>query len=63
MRIVELQIDDSMLSGFDATALVESPAIEQDFVAFNKQQFADTFNDYPQAAVELFFSCKIKIMN
>ena len=52
MRIVELQIDDSMLSGFDATALVESPAIEQDFVAFNKQQFADTFNDYPQAAVD-----------
>ena len=53
MKIVELKIDDSSLSGFDATALVESPAIEQDFIAFNKVSMADmTWNDYPQAAVD-----------
>jgi hypothetical protein len=53
MKIVELKIDDSMLSGFEATALVESPAIEQDFIAFNKVNMADmTYNDYPQAAVD-----------
>jgi len=53
MKIVELQIDDSSLSGFDATALVENPAIEQDFIAFNKVKMADlTHNDYPQAAVD-----------
>lgn len=53
MKIVELQIDDSSLSGFDATALVENPAIEQDFIAFNKVKMAElTHNDYPQAAVD-----------
>jgi hypothetical protein len=53
MKIVELQIDNSSLSGFDATALVENPAIEQDFIAFNKVKMADlTHNDYPQAAVD-----------
>jgi hypothetical protein len=53
MKIVELKIDDSMLSGFEAIALVESPAIEQDFIAFNKVNMADmTYNDYPQAAVD-----------
>ena len=53
MKIVELQIDESSLSGFDATALVENPAIEQDFIAFNKVKMADlTHNDYPQSAVD-----------
>jgi len=53
MKIVELKIDDSIISGFDATALVESPAIEQDFIAFNKVNMAEmTYNDYPQAAVD-----------
>jgi hypothetical protein len=53
MKIVELKIDDSSLSGFDATALVENPAIEQDFIAFNKVKMAElTHNDYPQAAVD-----------
>jgi len=52
MKIVELQIDDSSLSGFDATALVENPAIEQDFIAFNKVKMAEmTHNDYPESAV------------
>jgi len=53
MKIVELKIDDSILSGIDAVALVESPAIEQDFLAFNKVSMAEmTWNDYPQAAVD-----------
>ena len=53
MRIVELKIDDSIISGFDATALVESPAIEENFIAFNKVSMAEmTYNDYPQAAVD-----------
>jgi len=52
MKIVELQIDESSLSGFEATAFVENPAIEQDFIAFNKVNMAEmTYNDYPQAAV------------
>jgi len=53
MKIVELKINDSQLSGFEATALVENPAIEMDFVAFNKVKMADmTYNDYPQGAVD-----------
>ena len=53
MKIVELKIDDSIISGFDATALVESPAIEENFIAFNKVSMAEmTYNDYPQAAID-----------
>jgi hypothetical protein len=53
MKIVELKIDDNSFSGVDAVALVESPAIETDFVAFSKVKMADmTYNDYPQAAVD-----------
>ena len=53
MKIVELQIDESSLSGFEATAFVENPAIEQDFITFNKVSMAEmTHNDYPQAAVD-----------
>ena len=53
MKIVKLDIDEnSILAGIDAVALVEQPAIEEDFMYFNKQEFADTFNDYPQAAVD-----------
>jgi hypothetical protein len=52
MKIVELQIDESSLSGFEATAFVENPAIEQDFIAFNKVKMAEmTHNDYPEGAV------------
>ena len=53
MKIVKLDInEDSFLSGLDAVALVEYPAIEEDFFMFSKQNFEDTFNDYPKAAVE-----------
>lgn len=53
MKIVELKINDSILAGVDAVALVESPAIEENFIAFNKVNMAEmTYNDYPQAAVD-----------
>lgn len=42
MKIVELLIDElDKLSGFDAVALVESPAIESDFYAFKNQDLED----------------------
>ena len=53
MKIVKLDIDEnSVLSGIDAVALVEQPAIEEDFMYFSKQDFAETYTDYPQAAVD-----------
>jgi len=53
MKIVKLDItEDSLLAGIDAVALVEKPAIEEDFFAFAAEQFAETYSDYPEAAVE-----------
>ena len=53
MKIVKLLLDeDSLLGGIDAVALVEHPAIEEDFMMFAKQTFEETYNDYPQKAVE-----------
>lgn len=53
MKIVQLDIDEnSFLSGIDAMALVEAPAIEEGFYYFAKEKFEDTYNDYPEAAVE-----------
>jgi len=53
MKIVKLDIDEnSILAGVDAVALVEQPAIEEDFMYFNKQVFVDTYNDYPQGAID-----------
>jgi len=53
MKIVRLEIeDDSILSGIDAVALVEKPAIEETFFAFSAEKFAETYSDYPEAAVE-----------
>jgi len=53
MKIVKLDIDEnSVLAGIDAVALVEQPAIEEDFMYFSKQDFAETYTNYPQAAVE-----------
>jgi hypothetical protein len=50
MKIIKLDVrEDSELEGVDAVALVENPAIEIDFMAFNKHEFA-SFNDYPQQA-------------
>ena len=43
MRIVELLIDKiEEFTGFDAVALVEEPAIEADFMAFNNKEVLDT---------------------
>ncbi len=43
MRIIELLIDKlEDFSGFDAVALVEEPAIELDFFAFNNKEVLDT---------------------
>ena len=53
MKIVKLDINpDIDLSGVDAVALVESPAIEEDFMYFSKEEFAETYTDYPQGAVD-----------
>jgi len=56
MKIVKLDIDEnSILAGIDAVALVEQPAIEEDFMYFNrikKDEYAETYNDYPESAVE-----------
>ena len=49
-KIVKLDIEDGLLDGVDAIAFVENPAIEIDFLAFNKEEF-ETFNDYPKKAV------------
>ena len=50
MKIVQLTLDEgALLSGIDAIALVEEPAIEEDFYAFSKQSF-QSYDDYPQAA-------------
>ena len=43
MKIVKLDIDEnSILAGIDAVALVEQPAIEEDFIYFSKhtEEFA-----------------------
>lgn len=53
MKIVRLDIDeDSILSGIDAMALVEAPAIQEDFYYFARERFEETYSDYPEAAVE-----------
>ena len=53
MKIVKLDIDEnSILAGIDAVALVEQPAIEEDFYYFSKQEFAETYTNYPEGAVE-----------
>lgn len=56
-RIVALEIDEfDEHSGLDGIALVESPAIEEDFYFFSNQKF-ETYNDYPQAASDN--ACKV----
>ena len=51
MKVIKLDIDeDNIFEGIDAVALVAEPAIELDFQFFSKQNFAETYKDYPQAA-------------
>lgn len=48
MKIYELVLDEET-DGVHMIALVDEPAIKRNFLAF-KDEFEDTFNDYPQAA-------------
>jgi hypothetical protein len=51
-RIIALEIEDfDIESGVDGIALVESPAIEEDFYLFSKQDF-QSYTDYPKQAQE-----------
>ena len=53
MKIIRLEIDEnSILAGIDAMALVEAPAIQEDFYYFASEKFAETYSDYPEAVVE-----------
>ena len=53
MKVIKLDIDeDNIFEGIDAIALVAEPAIELDFQFFNKQQFAETYNDFPKSAIK-----------
>jgi len=53
LRVIDLDIDGSLSAdtGVFEVALVEFPAIEQNFIYFNKQKF-ETYNDYPQEATD-----------
>lgn len=52
-KIIELKLDDdALISGIEAIAMVEQPAIEVDFHYFSKQYFEETYNDYPKKAIE-----------
>ena len=48
--LLELIIDENDESGVDYIALVDSPAILSNWQAFQKHQFEETFNDYPDSA-------------
>ena len=53
MKIIKLELlEDSILAGLDAMALVEKPATEEGFFAFSAEKFAETYSDYPEAAIE-----------
>ena len=50
IRIIDLDIEGTITGDTKVTeiALVEMPAIEQNFIYFTKQQFVDSITDYPQ---------------
>ena len=50
MELLELIIDEENESGVSFISLVDQPAIESLWMKFKKQQFEDTFNDYPESA-------------
>ena len=50
MKIIKLDLnEEAIFAGIDAIALVEEPAIEEDFYSFTKHNF-QSYDDYPQAA-------------
>jgi hypothetical protein len=50
IKIIDLDIEGTITGDTKVTeiALVEMPAIEQNFIYFTKEQFVDTIKDYPQ---------------
>jgi hypothetical protein len=46
MRTVELKINDAELAGWGGVALVEMPAIEENFMAFGKQDKPEITDEY-----------------
>jgi len=51
LRVIDLDIEGTLTGDTRVAeiAMVEMPAIEQDFIYFEKQEF-ESYNDYPQAA-------------
>lgn len=50
LPIYKLSIDDFDLeSGIDFISLVENPAIQKNFIAFNEQSNFESYNDYPES--------------
>ena len=49
-ELLELIIDEEDESGVDYIALVDSPAILSNWQSFQKHEFEETFNDYPDSA-------------
>ena len=54
IRIIDLDIEGTITGDTKVTeiALVEMPAIEQNFIYFTKEQFVDTITDYPQYIID-----------
>ena len=50
LRVIDLDIEGTLTGDTRVAeiALVEMPAIEQDFIYFSKQDFAESITDYPQ---------------
>jgi hypothetical protein len=46
MKVVELKINDADLAGWNGLALVEMPAIEENFMAFGKQDKPEITDEY-----------------
>jgi len=52
VKIIKLEIDENdFYSGVDGIALVEEPAIEENFIMFSKQnkELFESYNDYPDS--------------
>ncbi len=50
IRVIDLDIDGSLTGDtrVEEIALVQMPAIEQNFIYFTQQEFVDSITDYPQ---------------
>jgi len=51
LKVIELLVDDSLTgeTRVEEIALVLQPAIETEFVFFNKQKFQESYSDYPES--------------